>query len=42
VISDLIFGLTTALIVTALLALFFALLWFALPLRYRGDGEGED
>ena len=42
VISDLLFGLTTALIVTALLALFFALLWFVLPLRYRGDGKGED
>src|SRR5215207_9807559 len=42
VISDLIFGLTTAIIVTVLLALFFALLWFALPFRYRGDGKGED
>ena len=42
VISDLIFGLTTAIAVTALLALFFALLWFALPLRYRGDGKGKD
>jgi hypothetical protein len=42
VISDLVFGLTTAVIVTALLALFFALLWFALPLLYRGDGKGED
>ncbi|HEX6709606.1 MAG TPA: DUF6328 family protein [Rubrobacter sp.] len=42
VISDLIFGLTTAIVVTALLALFFALLWFALPLRYRGEGKGED
>jgi len=39
VITDLIFGLTAAIIVTALLALFFALLWFILPLRYRGDGE---
>ena len=42
VISDLVFGLTTAVIVTALLALFIALLWFALPLLYRGDGKGED
>jgi hypothetical protein len=41
VISDLIFGLTTAFIVTFLLALFFALLWFVLPLRYRGDGGGK-
>jgi hypothetical protein len=40
VITDLIFGLTEAIIVTALLALFFALLWFILPLRYRGDGDG--
>ena len=40
VISDLIFGLATAVSVTGLLALFFALLWFALPLRYRGRGEG--
>ena len=32
------FGLTAAVIVTALLALFFALLWFAFPLRYH---EGE-
>jgi hypothetical protein len=38
VISDLIFGLATAVSVTALLALFFVLLWFVLPLRYRGDG----
>jgi hypothetical protein len=37
VITDLMFGLTTALIVTALMALFFVLLWFVLPLRYRGD-----
>ena len=41
VISDLLFGLTAAIIVTALLALFFALLWFVLPLRYRGGGKGE-
>jgi hypothetical protein len=42
VISDLLFGLTTAIIVTVLLALFFVLLWFVLPLRYRGDDEDED
>jgi hypothetical protein len=41
VISDLIFGLGTAIVVTALLALFFALLWFALPLRYRAESKGE-
>ena len=33
VITAFIFGLTAAVIVTALLALFFALPWFALPLR---------
>jgi hypothetical protein len=37
VITDLMFGLTTALIVTVLMALFFVLLWFVLPLRYRGE-----
>jgi hypothetical protein len=26
--------------VTLLLALFFAVIWFALPLRYRGGDEG--
>lgn len=36
VISDMIFGLTAALIVTSLMALFFVVLWFAFPLRYRG------
>src|SRR5919202_6161500 len=36
VITDLIFGLTAALIVTVLMALSFVLLWFVLPLRYRG------
>ena len=35
VITAFIFDLTAAIIVTGLLALFFALLWFALPLRYR-------
>jgi hypothetical protein len=40
VISDFIFGLGAAAVVTLLLAFFFALLWFALPLRYRGRDEG--
>jgi hypothetical protein len=40
VITDFIFGLTAAVIVTGLLALFFALLWFVLPLRFRSE-EGE-
>src|SRR5215213_7345064 len=35
VITDLMFGLTAALIVTVLMALSFVLLWFVLPLRYR-------
>ena len=39
VITAFIFGLTAAVVVTGLLALFFALLGFVLPLRYR---EGED
>ena len=39
VITAFIFGLTAAVVVTGLLAFFFALLWFVLPLRYR---EGED
>ena len=40
VITDFIFGLSAAVMVTGLLALFFALLWFVLPLRFRGeDGE---
>jgi hypothetical protein len=39
VITAFIFGLTAAVIVTALLALFFALLWFVLPLRYH-EREG--
>jgi hypothetical protein len=39
VITAFIFGLTAAVVVTGLLALFFVLLWFVLPLRYR---EGED
>jgi hypothetical protein len=39
VITDLIFGLTAALVVTAATALFFLLLWFVLPLPYRGSNE---
>ena len=39
VITAFIFGLTAAVVVTGLLALFFALLWFVLLLRYS---EGED
>jgi Family of unknown function (DUF6328) len=36
VITDFIFGLTAAVVVTGLLALFFVMLWFVFPLRYRG------
>lgn len=39
VITDLIFSLTTALIVTVVMALSFLLLWFVLPLPYRGNNE---
>jgi hypothetical protein len=39
VITDLIFGLTTALIVTIAMALSFLLLWFVLPIPYRGNNE---
>jgi high-affinity Fe2+/Pb2+ permease len=39
VITGLIFGLTAALIVTIVMALFFLLLWFILPLPYRGNNE---
>jgi hypothetical protein len=39
VITDLIFGLTAALVVTVAMALFFSLLWFVLPLPYRGNNE---
>jgi hypothetical protein len=39
VITDLIFGLTTALVVTIVMALSFLLLWFVLPLPYRGKNE---
>ena len=39
VITAFIFGLMAAVIVTGLLSLFFALLWFILPLRYREEVE---
>ena len=39
VITDLIFGLTTALVVTIVMAVSFLLLWFVLPLPYRGNNE---
>jgi len=39
VITDLIFSLTTALIVTIVMALAFFLLWFILPLPYRGNRD---
>ena len=39
VITDLIFGLTAALIVTVAMSLLFLLLWFVLPLPYRGNNE---
>ena len=39
VISAFIFGLTAAVVVTGLLALFFVMLWFVFPLRYRGKED---
>ena len=39
VIIDFIFGLTAAVVVTGLPALFFALLWFVFPLRYGGKED---
>jgi Family of unknown function (DUF6328) len=39
VITDLIFSPLAAVIVTILMALCFVLLWFVLPLRYRGNNE---
>jgi hypothetical protein len=39
VITDLMFGLTAAIVTTALVTLVFVLLWFVLPLRYRGSGD---
>jgi hypothetical protein len=41
VVAAFIFGLGSALGVTLLLLLFFALLWFVLPLRYR-EKAGEE
>jgi Family of unknown function (DUF6328) len=39
VITEFIFGLTAAAVVTGLLALFFVVLWFVFPLRYRGKED---
>ena len=39
VITAFIFGLTAAVVVTVLLALFFVMLWFVFPLRYRGKDD---
>ncbi len=39
VITDLIFGLTAALVVTVVMTLLFSLLWFALPLPYRSKNS---
>ena len=39
VVSAFIFGLAIAVVVTVPLILFFALLWFIFPLRYREDGD---
>jgi hypothetical protein len=39
VITAFIFGLTAAFVVTGLLALFFVILWFVFPLRYRGKED---
>jgi small-conductance mechanosensitive channel len=40
VITDLIFGLTAASIVTVVMVVLFVSLWFILPLPYRGKNEG--
>jgi Family of unknown function (DUF6328) len=40
VVADFIFGSGVAFASTLLLVLFFALLWFVLPLWYRGANEG--
>jgi hypothetical protein len=39
VITAFIFDLTAAFVVTGLLSLFFVLLWFVFPLRYRGKED---
>ena len=39
VITDLIFGSAVALVVTVAMALLFSLLWFVLPLPYRGNND---
>jgi Family of unknown function (DUF6328) len=40
VVCDFIFGLGAAVVVTLLLACFFVVIWFALPLRYHGRDGG--
>ena len=42
VVTDLIFGMAPALAVTVLIAIFFCVLWFAVPLRYRAHKDGGD
>ena len=39
VITDLLFGLAAAVIVTVAMLLLFVLLWFVLPLPYRGNAK---
>jgi cation transport ATPase len=41
VITDLIFGSAAAIIVTVIVTLFFVLLWFLLPLRYRRNEDNK-
>jgi cation transport ATPase len=41
VITDLIFGSAAAIIVTVIVTLFFVLLWFILPLRYRRNEDNK-
>jgi hypothetical protein len=41
VITDLIFGSVAAIFVTVIVTLFFVLLWFVLPLRYRGNEDDK-
>jgi hypothetical protein len=40
VITDLLFGAVAAIVVTVVVALVFVLLWFVVPLRYRGNDKG--
>jgi hypothetical protein len=41
VITDFIFGLTAAVVVTGIIALFFVMLWFVFPLRYRNKEDSR-